>query len=61
VGHGRDGFVTKALDVGELAESIRRLALDPALRERMGSAARARVETRDWSEAFEKFWAASPE
>lgn len=61
VQHGRDGFVTKALDVGELAESIRRLALDPALRERMGSAARARVETRDWSEAFEKFWAASPE
>ncbi len=61
VQHGRDGFVTKALDVGELAESIRRLAEDPALRESMGSASRARVETRDWSEAFEKFWSESPE
>lgn len=61
VQHGRDGFVTKALDVGELAESIRRLAVDPALRESMGSASRARVETRDWSEAFEKFWSESPE
>jgi glycosyltransferase involved in cell wall biosynthesis len=61
VQHGRDGFVTKALDVGELAEAVRRLAMDPALRERMGAAARARVETRDWSEAVEKFWAASPE
>jgi glycosyltransferase involved in cell wall biosynthesis len=61
VHHGKDGFVTKALDVGELAEAVRRLALDPAMRERMGSAARGRVETRDWSEAFEKFWTASPE
>lgn len=61
VQHGRDGFVTRALDATELAEAIRRLADDPALRARMGSAARARVETRDWSEAFEKFWAASPE
>ncbi len=61
VQHGKDGFVTKALDAGELAEAIRRLSADPALRERMGSAARARVETRDWSEAVERFWNASPE
>lgn len=61
VQHGKDGFVTKALDVGELAEAIRRLSEDPALRESMGSAARTRVETRDWSEAFEKFWNGSPE
>lgn len=61
VQHGRDGFITKALDVGELAEAIRRLADDPGLRERMGSAARARVETRDWAEAADKFWSASPE
>lgn len=61
VNHGKDGFVTKALDAGELAEAIRRLSDDPALRERMGSAARARVETRDWSEAVERFWNASPE
>lgn len=61
VHHGKDGFVTRALDVGELAESIRRLADDPALRESMGAAARVRVETRDWSDAFDKFWTASPE
>jgi len=61
VKHGADGFVTKALDARELAAAIRRLAEDSGLRERMGSAARGRVEGRDWSEAFEKFWAASPE
>lgn len=61
VSHGKDGFVTKALDVSELAESIRRLAEDPGLRERMGTAARAKVETRDWSEAVGRFWNASPE
>jgi len=60
VQHGRDGFVTKALDSGELAEAIRRLTEDPRLRERMGLLARGRVETRDWSEAFETFWHASP-
>ncbi len=61
VHHGKDGFVTRALDVGELAESIRRLAEDPALRASMGAASRVRVETRDWSDAFDKFWTASPE
>jgi glycosyltransferase involved in cell wall biosynthesis len=60
VQHGRDGFITKALDSGELAEAIRRLTEDPKLRERMGLLARGRVETRDWSEAFETFWNASP-
>ena len=59
VQHARDGFITKALDAGELAEAIRRLTEDPKLRERMGALARGRVETRDWSEAFEKFWHAS--
>lgn len=58
---GRDGFITRALDSAELAEAIRRLADDPALRARMGSAARAKVEVRDWSEAFDKFWQFSPE
>lgn len=61
VQHGKDGFVTKALDAAELSEAIRRLAEDPGLRERMGAAARSRVETRDWSEAAEKFWTNSPE
>ena len=60
VQHGRDGFITRALDAGELAEAIRRLTEDPKLRKRMGGLARSRVETRDWSEAFELFWHASP-
>jgi glycosyltransferase involved in cell wall biosynthesis len=61
VAHGVDGFITKALDVNDLAESIRRLAEDPAGARTMGAAGRARVETRDWSEAATKFWNSSPE
>jgi glycosyltransferase involved in cell wall biosynthesis len=61
VAHGVDGFITKALDVNDLAESIRRLADDPAGARAMGAAGRARVETRDWSEAAAKFWSSSPE
>ncbi|MEI6032990.1 MAG: glycosyltransferase [Verrucomicrobiae bacterium] len=61
VHHGRDGFITKALDPGELAGAIRRLVEDPSLRASMGAAARARVESRDWTEAFNKFWNESPE
>ncbi len=61
VDHGRDGFITKALDAGELADSIRKLAASSELRAAMGRAARSRVENRDWSEAFEKFWNESPE
>ena len=60
VQHAKDGFITKALDAGELAEAIRRLTQDPELRKRMGGLARSRVETRDWSEAFEKFWHDAP-
>jgi len=61
VHHGKDGFVTKALDSSELAGAIRRLVDDPSLRHHMGLAARGRVESRDWTEAFEKFWQESPE
>lgn len=61
VRHGEDGLVTKALDAGEFAEAIRMLIKDKASRKRMGTAARARVEPRDWTEAFEKFWQESPE
>ncbi len=61
VEHGVDGLITKALDVNELAESIRKLAEDPAGAWAMGAAGRARVETRDWSEAATKFWNSSPE
>jgi len=61
VHHGKDGFVTRALDTTELAGAIRRLVEDPSLRASMGVAARGRVESRDWTEAFEKFWHESPE
>jgi glycosyltransferase involved in cell wall biosynthesis len=61
VANGQDGFVTKANDVADLANAIRQLADNPALRASMGEAGRRRVEDRDWSEAFEKFWNYSPE
>ena len=61
VHHGKDGFVTKSLDSSELAGAIRRLVDDPSLRHHMGLTARGRVESRDWTEAFEKFWQESPE
>jgi glycosyltransferase involved in cell wall biosynthesis len=58
---GVDGLVTRGNDVESLVVALRRLAGDGGLRRRMGVAGRRRVETRDWSEAFEKFWAGSPE
>lgn len=61
VDSGRDGLVTKGLDVNELAAAIKKLATEPALRAVMGSAGRAKVESRDWTKAFEKFWCESPE
>ncbi len=61
VSNGEDGLITKALDVTELATAIRRLVDDPALRAKMGAAARKRVESRNWTTAAEKFWGESPE
>ncbi|MCX6975001.1 MAG: glycosyltransferase [Verrucomicrobia bacterium] len=61
VEHGTDGLITKGHDAGELTEAIRKLANDSTLRINMGKAARARVESRNWTEAFEHFWNASPE
>ena len=61
VRHGETGFVTRSLDVEDFTRAVRRLVEEPALRETMGRAARAGVEDRDWSEAFRKFWAFSPE
>jgi glycosyltransferase involved in cell wall biosynthesis len=58
---GEDGYITRANDAEEVADRIRRLVEDPALRQKMGLAARKKVESRDWQEAFERFWAASPE
>jgi len=58
---GEDGYITRANDAEEVADRIRRLAEDAALRARMGEVARKKVESRDWQEAFQRFWAASPE
>jgi glycosyltransferase involved in cell wall biosynthesis len=41
--HGRNGLVVPAGDAGELARALRELAGDPALRTRMGAAAREDV------------------
>jgi len=61
VSHGIDGLISKGHDAGELTEAIRTLASDSTLRINMGKAARVRVESRNWTEAFECFWNASPE
>ena len=58
---GEDGYITRANDAEEVANRIRRLAEDAILRARMGEVARKKVESRDWQEAFQRFWAASPE
>lgn len=42
---GETGFVVDPLDAGEVARALARLLTDPALRRRMGAAARARAET----------------
>jgi glycosyltransferase involved in cell wall biosynthesis len=57
---GIDGYVTRANDAEEVADRIRRLCADVKVRQRMGEAARKKVESRDWQEAFERFWDASP-
>jgi glycosyltransferase involved in cell wall biosynthesis len=58
---GEDGYVTRANDADEVADRIRRLCEDSDLRARMGAVARKKVESRDWQEAFAKFWSATPE
>ncbi len=42
--HGRTGLVVRAGDAGDLAVAIQKLLDEPALRSRMGDAARQRVE-----------------
>ncbi|MEA3007144.1 MAG: hypothetical protein QOI94_2413, partial [Acidobacteriaceae bacterium] len=49
--HDRTGWLVTPGDVEELAEAIRRLALDPIKREAMGKAARkAAVERHSWTQ-----------
>ncbi|MCA9554529.1 MAG: glycosyltransferase [Myxococcales bacterium] len=54
VSDGETGLIFRAEDVGDLAEKIRTLADDPALRERLGKAGRRYVcETRQWRRIIE--------
>jgi phosphatidylinositol alpha-1,6-mannosyltransferase len=43
---GTTGFVVDPLDAGAVAQALARLLADPALRQKMGAAARARAEER---------------
>jgi hypothetical protein len=40
---------------------VEALATNPELRQSMSLAARERVQSRDWTKAFQAFWDASPE
>jgi len=57
--NGVTGYITRSLDVDDFASAAERLVADPALRETMSTNALAAVRDRDWSEAFERFWALS--
>ena len=49
--HGVDGFIVEnPWDADSLAEPMRLLARDPALRRKVGMAARQSVEGRTWDE-----------
>ena len=52
-----NGFVTKSHNVEDFATAVRKLVLDPDLRERMGQCGRDMVADRTWPGAFRKFWA----
>jgi len=56
---GSDGIITRALDVGDFAQAIRRLVKDPALRKKMGENARLEVKDLSWGNAFREFWDAT--
>jgi glycosyltransferase involved in cell wall biosynthesis len=56
---GSDGIITRALDVGDFAQAIRRLVKDSALRKKMGENARLEVKDLSWGNAFREFWDAT--
>jgi len=57
VAHDRNGIVTKSFDIDDFSHAIRKLVVNPELRQEMGAHARESVVDRTWPEAFEKFWA----
>jgi UDP-glucose:(heptosyl)LPS alpha-1,3-glucosyltransferase len=55
VAHNESGWLTAdAWDPRQIAEPVRMLAADPALRERMGAAARVAVEMHTWDRVAEE-------
>lgn len=53
--HGKDGWLTAdPWDPDQIAEGLRALAADPGLRQRMGSAARSRIEAYTWDRVAEQ-------
>jgi glycosyltransferase involved in cell wall biosynthesis len=56
---GSDGIITRALDVGDFAQAIRRLVKNLALRKKMGENARLKVKDLNWGNAFHEFWNAT--
>ncbi len=56
ISNGIDGFITRALDVGDFSRVLRLLCKDGKLRAKMGEQARNRVENRNWNNAFRQFW-----
>jgi glycosyltransferase involved in cell wall biosynthesis len=59
VSDGVNGLITKARDVDDFTQAIRRLVEDEPLRKEMSAAARCSVQDRSWPSAFRKFWAAT--
>ena len=57
VTEGVNGLITRALNVVDIAQAIRRLVEDEPMRKSMSAAARRSVEDRSWPSAFRKFWA----
>lgn len=61
VEHNVNGLITRSLDVDDFTRAVRKLLEDVPLRQKFGENARLAVKDKDWSLAFRKFWALSPE
>jgi len=59
VKNNETGLITRSHDVDDLTDAVRRLIVDPTLRERMRANARESVADRSWPSAFAKFWRAT--
>ncbi len=57
VTHGISGFVTRALEAGDFAAHVAKVATDECLRRAMSEAGLRSIRDRDWAEAGRQFWA----